>query len=71
MFLAVSTITLTFDLSSASLFVKSFHIPALTHFKRRVDKHFKKWQPGTCVDAPCLVAILWEKRHGYMILMHF
>lgn len=56
-----SIVTLTFDLSSSSLLIKSFDIPALTHLKRSVDKHLKKWQPSTCMDFLCLIAILWRK----------
>ncbi len=52
----------TFDLSSASLLVKSFHIPALAHLKRSVDKHLEKWQAGTRMDLPRLLTILRGKK---------
>lgn len=61
MLTGVSIVIQTFYLSSASLLVKSFYIPALTHLKGSRDKHLEKWQPGTRVDLPRLNAILRKK----------
>lgn len=48
----------TFNLSGTGLLVQSFHVPALAHFKRGMDEHFKKLQPGTLMDLPRLSTIL-------------